>query len=333
MPSRIPRHARAALALLVFVGACDRADGGGGGSTRTGDAAPRDTVVLYLAASLARPLGPVLDAWGRANGIAVVREVGGSLEHARKITELGRIPDALLLADREVFPRLLVPRSVPWYATVARDRMVIAYTDKSRRASELDSTSWTRILASPDVQVGRSAPEVAPVGYRALVVMQLAERHYHEPGLAARLLANAPQRNVRPNAADLAALLQLGELDYVYDYASVARTFHLRALTLPPAIDLGDPARERQYAAARLMLRSPRGDTATVIGAPILFAIGLASEAPHPQAARRFAAWMLSGEGRSAMRAAGVDALDRPALVGDAPADIRALVASAGAPR
>src|SRR5438874_8942598 len=87
-----------------------------------GSAGLRDRMVIYLAASLTRPLQPVLDSFAARSGTVVLRESGASLEHARKITELHRIPDVLILADAEVFPQLLVPRYATWYLEFARNR-------------------------------------------------------------------------------------------------------------------------------------------------------------------------------------------------------------------
>ena len=67
-------------------------------------AALADTLVIFIAASLTKPMQPALDTFSARTGIVVLRESGGSLEHARKVTELQRIPDLLLLADADVFP-------------------------------------------------------------------------------------------------------------------------------------------------------------------------------------------------------------------------------------
>lgn len=282
-------------------------------------------MVLFVAASLTRPLQPLVDSTVAAGGV-VQRESGASLDHARKLTELGRIPDVLALADYEVFPDLLVPRYASWYAEFARNRMVVAYTDRSKHAGELDSTRWTRILARPDVQVGRTDPDVAPVGYRTLLMLALAERHYGEPGLAGRLVDNAPRRNMRPDAAQLAALLEAGELDYIYDYESVAIAHGFRYLRLPAAIDLSDPARAREYAAESVRVRGARpGDSVTIVGQPILYALAVPTRAPHAAAATRFVARLLSPEGRAMLHAAHVDALPHAILVGaGVPSAIRA---------
>src|SRR3954468_8949831 len=105
-----------------------------------------DTLLIFIAASLTKPIQPTLDAFSARTGIVVQRESGASLEHVRKITELHRVPDVILLADADVFPSLLVPKYASWYAEFARNRMVVAYTDRSKHAAEITPANWTRIL-------------------------------------------------------------------------------------------------------------------------------------------------------------------------------------------
>ena len=275
----------------------------------------RDTVVVYVAASLARPMRAVADSFARRAGATVLLESGGSLEHARKVTELHRVPDVLALADHEVFPQLLMPAHVDTYVQFARNRMVVAHTARSRFANEMGAASWREVLQRPRVEVGRPDPDRAPAGYRALLVLRLAEAHYRDPGLAARVLARSPRRNMRGNAAELAGLLELGELDYIFEYESLARAHGFRYVTLPREIDLGDPALAGRYAQAsvRVAGRTPR-DSVTFIGAPILYGLAIPRDAPHPAAARRFADFLL-GDGKSQLRAAHVDMLEAPRVV------------------
>ena len=257
---------------------------------------------------------PVLDSFAARTHAVIQRESGGSLEHARKITELHRIPDVIALADEEVFPQLLVPQYASWYAIFARNRMVVAYTDKSRYP--LTAENWRSVLARPDVQVGRTDPDLAPAGYRTLIMLQLAERYYHEPGLANRLIANAPKRNMRGNAAELAALLRAGELDYIYEYESLASSNGFHFLRLPPEIDLGDPAFAREYGTVSVAIRG-----ATMTGRPVLYALSIPREAPHPAVAVRFVRELLGAQ--ATLRAQNVDALDTVRFIGDVPAAIR----------
>ena len=279
-----------------------------------------DTVVLFIAASLAKPIQPMLDAFTARTGIVVQRESGASLEHVRKITELHRVPDVLLLADAEVFPQLLVPAYASWYAEFARNRMVVAFTPKSRHANEINQGNWTRILSGSDVEVGRTDPNLAPVGYRTLLLMQLAEKHYRTPGLARTMLDHAPEKNIRPNAAALAALLESGELDYIYDYQSVAESNGFRFIQLPPEIDLGDPNRATQYATASVTVRGTTpGAKLTYRGKPILYGASIPKNAPHRSAAEAFYTYITSPGVIANLRAAHVDMLDKPIVVGKRP--------------
>jgi len=287
-----------------------------------------DTLILYLAASLSKPMQPLLDAYSARTGTVIQRESGASLEHVRKVTELHRVPDLMLLADAEVIPQLLVPKHATWYAEFARNRVVVAYTARSKHGSEINANNWTAILQGSDVEVGRTDPNLAPAGYRTLLMFQLAERHYKRSGLAAALLKNAPDRNMRPNAAELAALLSAGELDYIYDYQSVAESNGFRYVILPNAIDLGDANRAADYAAASVNVRGTTpGQTLKIKGQPILYGLTVPTAAPHAAAAKRFLDYLTSPQTLSALRAAHVDMLDHPVVVGTgAPAEVHGAV-------
>ena len=287
-----------------------------------------DTLVIYLAASLNKPIQPLLDAYAARTGTVIQRESGASLEHVRKITELHRVPDLLLLADADVIPQLLVPKYSKWYAEFARNRLVVAYTARSKHAAEITAGNWTTLLQRSDVEVGRTDPNLAPVGYRTLLMFDLAERFYRHPGLAAALLKDAPERNIRPNAAELAALLAAGELDYIYDYQSVAESNGFKFIALPGEIDLGDPARASDYAKVSVRVRgSSPGDSLTLAGQPILYGLTMPARAPHPAAAKRFLDYLTSRSTITALRAAHVDMLEHPVVVGTgAPTEVHGAV-------
>jgi molybdate/tungstate transport system substrate-binding protein len=281
----------------------------------------RDTehgrLVVYSAGSLGRPLRAAIDSFAAATHLTIDLETAGSLETARKLTELGKIPDVIALADEEVFPQLLIPRFTTWYARFARNRLVIAYSDRSRYADSLSEATWRDILTRADVQVGRSNPDLDPAGYRTLLVFQLAERHYRDSGLAQRLLANAPKRNMRPKEAELVALLEAGEIDYAWQYESLARSVGHRYLQLPAAIDLSSEAESTLYTEASIrVLGAAPGDTITMKGRPIRYAVSIPTNAAHHELAQQFLAWLLSARGRATLRAHHLDALDEAQFTG-----------------
>jgi molybdate/tungstate transport system substrate-binding protein len=283
-------------------------------------------LVVFNAGSLAAPFRDLLAAFQADNPAAVpAQEISGSLEAARKVTELGKVPDVLAVADYAIIDRLLRPAHATWQVMFARNAMVLAYTDRSVGAGEVNGANWWQVLLRPDVRVGRSDPALDPSGYRALMVLQLAEKHYAEPGLAAKLTLAMPARYVRPKEADLTALLQAGELDYAWTYRSIAQTTGLRFVELPKEIDLGDPALADAYAVARVMVPGAKregGEMLELAGEPIVYALTIPSAAPHPELARAFVRFALSAEGRAIIAKNGLVPIAPVVKSGEVPAEV-----------
>jgi len=275
---------------------------------------------VFNAGSLAFPFRELLSAFAAAHpGIEPRQESSGSLEAARKLTELAKIPDVLAVADYGVIEKLLMPAYTSWYVTFASNAMVLTYSDRSVGAREITGENWWRILLRPGIRWGSSDPALDPNGYRTRMVFQLAERHYGEPGLAARLLAALDSRFVRPSEAQLLGLVQAGELDYAWSYRSLAETAGLRWVELPPAIDLSDATRTKEYSEAAVRLPGPRReafDSVEFRGEPIVYALTIPRDAPHPESARSFARFVLSREGREILAKAGFRLLEKPVVTG-----------------
>jgi molybdate/tungstate transport system substrate-binding protein len=298
------RFSQIAIALAVVSGATLRAQSPG-------------VLSVMNAASITRPMHAVLDSFAARTGAKYELEPGASLEIARRMTELHKTPDVVLLADPEVFPQLLMPQYVHGYALFARNRIVLAYTSGSRGAETINSSNWRIVIMQPGVETGRADPNTDPSGYRTLLTMQLAEQFYHENGLYSRLLAAAPTRNVRPREADQVALLQTHELDYIWTYQNLAENDGLKYVKLPDAIDLGNPADSAAYSHSETRVLGKRpGDTLTMRGAPILFALSIPERAGNRALAQKFVAFLLSPDGRRIMRSQHLDALDRPIALG-----------------
>lgn len=277
-------------------------------------------LVVFNAGSLGLPFRNLLQAFKKANpGVKTAQESAGSLESARKITELGKTPDVLAVADYAIIPKLLIPAHAGWYATFASNALVLAFRNESQDALEINTQNWYRVMLRPGVRTGRSDPTLDPAGYRTLMVWQLAERLYRQPTLA-RLLQNASSpRYMRPKEADLTALLQLGELDYIWTYASIARTNGFRWVDLPPEINLSDPAMAATYAEARVVLPGATraaGDSVEFRGEPIVYALTIPRGAPHPEVAEAFVRFLYSQEGQRIIADAGLQPMVPPALGG-----------------
>ena len=275
-------------------------------------------LVVYTAGSLARPMRAALDSFAARTGIEYQLESAGSLETARKLTELGKIPDIVALADEDVFPKVLMPVHATWYVRFAENRIVLAYTDRSHFASEIDSTNWWQVLQRPRLEIGRSNPDLDPAGYRTLMVFQLAERHYGNAGLAAALEKAANPRNMRPKEIELVALLESGDLDYAWFYESMARASGMKYVQLPAAIDLSSADERATYATANVrVIGASARDTVTMQGAPIRYAFSIPLKASHPALGERFAGFLLM-DGRQALEGAFLSTLPNPDAVGTA---------------
>lgn len=299
--------------VLVFFAA-------GGLTPVEAQGSPSGPLVVFNAGSLARPFNDMLQAFkAKHPGIIPAQENSGSLEAARKLTDLGKIPDVIGVADYGVIPKLLIPKHATWFATFARNSMVLIYTDQSIGADEINGKNWWQVLLRPKVRAGRSDPTLDPNGYRTLMVLQLAEKFYKQPGLANRLERAHPPKYIRPKEADLTALVEAGELDYSWSYLSIARTAGLRYVTLPPEVDLSRPKLAEWYAQARVGTPGPRrtaGDSVEFRGEPIVYALTIPTAAPHPQAARAFVRFIFSPEGQAILGKNGFMLLEKPDLGG-----------------
>jgi molybdate/tungstate transport system substrate-binding protein len=148
---------------------------------------------------------------------------------------------------------------------------------------------------------------------------QLAERFYRQPGLARRLESASPSRYIRAKEADLTALIQAGELDYSWSYASIARTAKLRYVVLPREVDLSDPELSEWYAQAKVRLPGAHrqgADSVEFHGEPIVYALTIPKGAAHPATAHAFVRFVFSAEGQNILKSNGFLVLDKPLLGG-----------------
>lgn len=256
---------------------------------------PNNTITIFHAGSLSKPLKAIADSFMYENpGTKVLLEAAGSVECARKITELGRECDLMLSADYKVIDKLLIPKHADWNILFAGNEMTLVYTPKSKYADEINSMNWHEILLKPDVFYGRSDPDSDPCGYRTILSLQLAEKFYNSPNLT-KHFTEKDRRFIRPKEVDLLALLETGAIDYVFLYRSVAIQHGLSYLRLPDEVNLGVAHLEQEYSAASLKIRgSSPGDTIVMVGEPMVYGFTIPRNAPNLTLAERFAEFFLS---------------------------------------
>jgi len=309
------------------------------GCGRTG--AARETpaeIIIFCAGSLYKPISRVAEKFQAANPNARIHiEPTGSRVVIRKWTELGRPVDLVAVADSRLIVNEAMPEHARWCLDFAGNRMVIAYTERSLYAAEINEDNWFEVLARPKVQVGRADENLDPCGYRALMVMRLADMYYparkrRGVSILESISANIPENNVRPKALDLQALLQSKQLDYAFEYLSFAVQHNLEYVPLPDEINLGNPDFEKTYARASVQVTGKkRGRMLTYTGATIVYGLTIPPAAAHRESAERFAAFMLGPEGRAVFRDLGMPIFPACRLrAGKAPERLKKFLSAGG---
>jgi molybdate/tungstate transport system substrate-binding protein len=271
-------------------------------------------IIVFHAGSLSVPLRRAADEYERQNpGIHILLEPAGSLVCARKITELKKPCDIIASADYFVIDKMLIPEYTLWSIRFATNEIVIAYQEKSKYSTDIDSSNWPDILLRDDVTYGRSDPDSDPGGYRAVFTCKLAEKYYNRPGLAGKLLSKDTEF-IRPKEVDLVALVQANAIDYMFQYKSVAVQHDLKYIELPKEINLSDPIYNNLYNSVSLeVAENAPGSKMVVTGEYINYSISVLSDAVNKGMANDFVSFLLSDAGKGIFRESGQDPLS-PAI-------------------
>ncbi|MDI6786196.1 MAG: tungstate ABC transporter substrate-binding protein WtpA [bacterium] len=260
----------------------------------------KNKLVVFHAGSLSVPFKMIEENFEKSYvNIDILRESSGSRLAARKVSELNRQADIVAVSDYDVILDILMPKYTDWYLCFACNQMVIMYDKHSKYAQIINSSNWPKILLKKGVDYGYSDPNLDPCGYRSLFVWQLAEKYYQIPGLYEKLSQNCPSKNIRPKETDLIALVEAGELDYIFNYRSVATQHNFPFIELPDAINLSTSKFKDYYKKASMKVSGKKpGTYSKVRGTPIFYALTIPKNAKNKKAAYKFIEYLLSEEGR-----------------------------------
>ena len=248
-------------------------------------------VRLFHAAGLT----PVVDALRepcKAIGLNLLPEGSGSQVACRKLTELGRPCDVILLADNDLVTTML-KGSCSWRLDFANDQMALAVGARAPEISRAEE-DWPSVLLQENVRLGRTNENTSPIGYRTLLVWKLEERRRAAP-LYDRLVAKAEK--VVDDVERLTPLLKNGELDYAFVYRSTCIAHDIRYIELDKTVNLGSP--DVDYSAVEVQfkkLSSGEPQTVTMKGAPILWTLSIPDKGADQAAARKFVNCLLSAQ-------------------------------------
>ncbi len=311
-----------------------------------GCTSPPSLIILH-AGSLSVPLDKMSEEFTKQNpGITINTESAGSRTTIRKVTELGKPCDIIGSADYKAIEELMFPDWAEWYICFARNQMVIAYRESAPFADDIRNgeRAWYDVLRNEDVTFGHSDPDADPCGYRTLMVVQLAEKYYHDEaddfGLtpddnAADLydtLIAVPAGGtemdrgrigggwgevVKPKSVDLLYLLESGDLDYAFEYRSVAQQHDFGYIELPTEIDLSSLEFEEFYTTCQVEVTgSEPGITSFLTGAPVVYGLTIPTNAANLKLAIDFVEFILSSDGQAIMGDCGQPAIV-PAVASD----------------
>jgi molybdate/tungstate transport system substrate-binding protein len=270
-------------------------------------AEPEGDLIIFHAGSLSIPFKQISKAFTKKYpNVHIYREAAGSRTCARKITDLGKPCDVMASADYTVIEKLLIPDFADWNISFATNEMAIMYRPDSAFAKEINTTNWPEILLRKGVNYGHSDPNADPCGYRSQLVWQLAEKYYNQPGLYEELKKNCPAKNIRPKETDLMALLESGELDYLFIYRSICEQHRMPFVVLPDEINLKSAALAKYYSQASIKISGKKpGEYITKKGKPMLYGITICKNGPNREAAVAFVGFLTGPEGRAIMKANG----------------------------
>jgi molybdate/tungstate transport system substrate-binding protein len=267
----------------------------------------------------------------------------GSTQLVKEIVELDKTADVLASADYALIPSLMVPDDADWYVTFAKNAMVLAYTDQSLYADEINADNWYEILARDDVKWAFSDPNLDPCGYRTPMVIQLAELHYGDDQIFERTVmansnitvteengiylinSNVPEPtgslSIRPKSVELVQMVQAGGIDYAWEYRSVAVQNDLKFVELPEAIDLSSVDYADTYAKVK---EDCGGGIKTA--SPVVYGATVPTIAENPEMGLAFVEMLISETGQEIMDADGQPPIVPAGGYLDIPAEISGLV-------
>ena len=334
MKGILPKIASIVLVLTVLVTVL----GCGGGEQG-------ETLTIFHAGSLAVPFAELETEFEESNtDVDVVRQSGGSatmISNAIAQKDAGESPpDIIASADYKLISeRMYGGGYADWCIAFARNTMVLCYRDNAPGSDDIvgDNRTWYDVLRNDAVSYGHADPDQDPCGYRTLLVMQLAQAYYcdnaadfglepdpnvadlydvlipgseHERGRTSG--TNSPARPggseeiVSAKSVDLITALDAGDLDYAFEYRSVAVQHELNYIELNDYINLSKtsaelPGVEEFYGTASIEILKDPGPPEVYgaqYGAAIVYGITIPVHAESEELAAEFIELLLSATGK-----------------------------------
>lgn len=287
---------------------------------------------VICAGSLMVPFTEVEKAYEAQNPhVDVLTQGHGSVQVIRRVTELEDEADVVAVADHSLIPAMMYDVKMPdsdsgyanWYVKFASNTLGLAYTSDSRYADEIDVDNWYEIVSRPDVRLGVPDPRFDACGYRTLMACWLAGPLYEDNDIFHNVLGEfeypiEPQVkdrkctilvpeivrgqkvSVRGSSVVLLGILESGDIDYAFEYKSVAQQRDLYFIEFPPEINLGSNAfRDLGYdLSVSIDYRRFASVIPDFVCQEILYGVTIPENSPHPEEALDYVRFLLGAEGQ-----------------------------------
>jgi molybdate/tungstate transport system substrate-binding protein len=246
----------------------------------------RTVLVLYAGSLVTSMEGPIKSALA-ANGTDFQGQGAGSKILANLISSGIKNPDIFISVD----PKLVIglgPKVASAY-TFAGTSLGIGWSDHSKFATLFASVaaghrSVPDALATQGMSIGRTDPKLDPKGVFTVQAITILAG----PAGEKRILGDDEnQAQIFPEE-DLLARVDTGQADVGFFYKTEAVSRGLHFLALPGAAAMTDK---------------------------ITYTIALMKDAPHPDAAKAFTDFILTGPGKPILQKSGIDYLATPRVV------------------
>ncbi len=270
--------------------------------------AEKKQITIFHAGSLSSLMKECKQLFEKQNRkYTVLLESSGSVDAARKLTDLNRHCEIIALADVELFDSML-QNHCAYAISFAGNEMVLAYAQQSKYAKAI-AANWVDALIHNDIVCTRSDPLRDPCGYRTLMVWKLAGMHYNNPQLEKICAQRSPQKFVRPKEMDCVALLETMACDALWIYKSVALQHKFPYVTFDDHINLSKPNLNSHYKKACILLHDAK-KSHTFCGSAITYGISIPDNAENKEGAMKFLLFLLGKEGRGCINRNGFNSIE-----------------------
>ncbi|OAQ53791.1 hypothetical protein HTG_05875 [Natrinema mahii] len=241
-----------------------------------------------LAAAFENGIGPAFEA---ETEFGYAGEYYGTNAVLRLVVDGTKHPDVVIGADAALLRDRLYPDHADWDATFAANEVVIAYAPETDLGGRLAAGEpWYDVLADADAgEIAISDPDIDPLGYRALLLFELAEREHGLEGFRAAMADRVAHVADEPR---LLAGLENGDRACVVAYRNMATERDAAVRRLDDAYNFGTREYADRYARASYTTESGH----TVTGSPVVYNATVPADADDPDAGRAFVSFLLDNE-------------------------------------